>query len=57
MGVLEREYMKEAQEQKTLPRLIVIGEKQTGPKWVKRMIYFLCGLIATMIILRLLKEV
>lgn len=55
MGVLERKYMKPEQEEKKLPRLVVLSDKPTSNKWAKRIIYFLCGLILSMVTLRLLQ--
>lgn len=56
MGVLDREYMKSEQEQKNLPRLVVLSEKPHSNKWAMRIIYFLCGLIGSMVVLRLLDQ-
>lgn len=55
MGVLDREYMKQEKEQRKLPRLIVLPGKPTSNKLATRLIYFLCGLIISMVVLHLLK--
>lgn len=56
MGALDREYMKPEKEQRKLPRLVVLPEKATRNKWATRMIYFLCGLIGSMVVMRLLDQ-
>ncbi len=56
MGVLEREYMKPEEQQKILPKLVVLPEKPASNRWATRVIYFLCGLIISMVLLRLLDQ-